>query len=501
MRPPDAHTRDARVAKAFMVAGPRRQSSGRQSGFVLNATMVAFIDVLLINLGFFIAWYARYRLELGAEIAVENFVEWSTYSSIQLALTGVLLIVYRLQGLYRLRRGAGWVDEMGIVFNGTLVGIAIMIVGVFYLRPFGLSRLIFVYAGIAIIVLLGIARLFERYYQAQLRRRGVGLQQIIVVGTGSLGRLIMQNLVAQPELGYQIVGFVDDERAEDIGPFPALGRPEDVPALVDRLDIDEVIIALPSSDHVRISHLLIACAEREIGVRVVPDFYDLSINQVDIVDVNGVPLIGLRQAQLSGGNLVLKRAIDVALSSLAILVLSPLLAVIAVLIRIDSPGGVFVRQRRIGYEGRPFTFFKFRSMFENSDAMLGKVLHLDQARSGGRIFKSKNDPRRTRVGRWLRRLSFDELPQFWNVLRGDMSLVGPRPPFEHEVEKYEDWHRRRLDVLPGITGMWQVSGRSNLTFDEMALLDIWYIENWTIGLDFKIMVRTIPAVALGTGAY
>ncbi len=477
------------------VIAPRRRTRP------LTPSAVAVVDAVLINLAFFLAWYARYRLELGAEVAAENYVEWSTYSSIELALTAVLLVVFRLQGLYRPRRGVSFVDEMGVVVNGTLIGIAVMIVAVFYVRPFGLSRLIFVYALIAIVVLLGLARTLERAYQGYMRRRGRGLERIVVVGTGPQGLMIMQNLIAQPELGYQIVGFVDDERSEDMGPFQALGRPEEIPALVDQLEVDEVFIALPSADHARISHLLAALAERPVGVRIVPDFYDLSLNQVDITDVNGIPLIGLRDAQLSGGNLVLKRAIDVALSSLTLAVLAVPLLLVALLIKLDSPGPVLVSQTRIGRGGRPFRFLKFRSMYQDADAQLHKVLHLDEARSGGRIFKSRNDPRITRVGRWLRRLSIDELPQLINVLRGDMSIVGPRPPFQWEVDKYEAWHRRRLDVLPGLTGLWQVSGRSNLTFDEMALLDIWYIENWSIGLDIKLMFRTVPAVLLGTGAY
>jgi exopolysaccharide biosynthesis polyprenyl glycosylphosphotransferase len=467
----------------------------------MRPSIVALVDVLLINLAFFVAWYARYRLEVGAEIAVENYVEWSTYSTIQLALTAVLLTVFRLQGLYRMRRGAGWVDEMGTVLYGTLIGIAIMIVGAFYLRPFGLSRLIFVYAGVLILYFLGVARVVERIIQSWRRRRGHGLQRIVVVGSGPLGRLIMQNVVAQPDLGYQIVGFVDEERTEDIGRFTSLGRPADIPALVDQLDVDEVIIALPAADHQRISQLVLSCSERDVGFRIVPDFYELTLNQVDIVDVNGIPLIGLRDTQMSRGNTLAKRAIDVVLAGLSLVVLSPLLLLVAALIKLDSPGPVLVKQTRIGRAGKPFSFPKFRSMYQDADQRLANVLHLDEARSAGRLFKVKNDPRRTRVGRWLRKLSIDELPQLWTVLAGDMSLVGPRPPFPHEVDKYEDWHRRRLDVLPGITGLWQVSGRSNLTFDEMALLDIWYIENWSIGLDFKIMLRTIPAVALGTGAY
>jgi exopolysaccharide biosynthesis polyprenyl glycosylphosphotransferase len=482
-------------------ARPTAAGTRRATRTLLTKTLVAASDVVLVNVAFFAAWYARYRLELGAEVAVENFVDWETYSTIQLALTAVLLIVFRLQGLYRMRRGAGFVDEMSLIVNGTLIGIAVMIVGVFYLRPFGLSRLIFVYAGIAIVLLLAVARVVRRTWQGYQRRRGIGLQRILVVGTGPLGRMIMQNVVAQPELGYQIVGFVDDERTEDIGRFSGLGRPEEIPQIVDQLDVDEVVIALPSSDHARTSEILMSCAERRVGFRIVPDFYELSLNQVDIVDINGIPLIGLRDAQLAGTNLLVKRAIDVVLSGGALVLFSWLIALIALAIKLDSPGPIVYRSTRVGRGGKTFGCLKFRSMRQDADQQLAKVLHLDEARSGGKLFKIKNDPRRTRVGAWLRRTSIDELPQLWNVLRGEMSIVGPRPPFPHEVDKYEEWHRRRLEVTPGLTGMSQVSGRSELTFDETALLDIWYIENWSLGLDLKIMLRSVPAVALGTGAY
>ncbi|HEY3107599.1 MAG TPA: sugar transferase [Chloroflexota bacterium] len=489
------------MGTAALLEARRATAAARRRARSLRPSVVAAIDVGLINLAFYVAWYARYRLELGAEIAVENYVDWTTYSTIQLALTAVLLIVFRLQRLYRLRRGAGWIDEMGLVVNGTLIGIAVMIVGVFYLRPFGLSRLIFVYAGLLIVALLGLARWIERLYQGYRRRRGVGLERIVVVGAGPLGRVIMQNVVAQPELGFQILGFVDEERSEDIGRFAALGRPADIPDLVDQLDVDEVIIALPATDHQRISQLLLSCAQRQVGFRIVPDFYELSLNQVDIVDVNGIPLIGLRDVRMSRANLLIKRVIDVILAGITLLATLPLLLAIALLVKLESPGPVIVNQTRIGRGGRPFKFPKFRSMYQDADVRLAHVLHLDEARSAGRIFKVRNDPRRTRIGRWLRKLSLDELPQLWTVLKGDMSLVGPRPPFPHEVEKYEDWHRRRLDVTPGLTGLSQVNGRSDLTFDETALLDIWYIENWSLGLDLKIMLRSVPAVALGTGAY
>ncbi len=471
----------------------------RRRGRLLPTPAQALLDAGLINLGFAGAWWARYQAELGREVTLENYLPWSSYLGLELLLTALLLVVFRLNGLYHLRRGAGWIDEVGLIFSGTTIGSAAMIVAVFYFRPFGYSRLVFVYAWALIIALLAAERLGERFILAHLRRRGIGLQRILVVGAGRQGRLIMQNVVAQPELGYQIVGFVDERRREDIGRFRALGTPDDLPRLLWEFDIDEVIIALPSASHQRIVDIMLLCQRQGVSFRLVPDVFELSLNQLDIEDLNGIPLIGTREVSIRGINLFLKRAMDVAIATLALIVLAPLMGLIALAIKLDSPGPVLLRQVRIGRHGKPFVCYKFRSMRVGAEQELERLQAFNEAR--GPIFKMRNDPRRTRVGRILRRLSLDELPQLLNVLKNEMSLVGPRPPLPHEVERYEPWHRRRLEVAPGMTGLWQVSGRSNLTFDEMVLLDIWYIENWSLWLDVKILLRTIPAVLLGVGAY
>ncbi len=233
--------------------------------------------------------------------------------------------------------------------------------------------------------------------------------------------------------------------------------------------------------------------------RIVPDLFALMLGRVRLDQINGIPLIGMQPAAITGINRAAKRLVDVATSIAAITVTSPFWLIAPILIKLDSPGPVFFNQVRIGRNGKPFVVHKFRSMVANAEEQKDSLRDLNEA--DGPLFKIKEDPRTTRVGRWLRRTSLDELPQFLNVLQGDMSLVGPRPALPDEVAQYEEWHKRRLDAAPGITGLWQVSGRSLVGFEEMVLLDTFYCENWSFGLDLKILLKTIPRVILGEGAF
>jgi len=241
------------------------------------------------------------------------------------------------------------------------------------------------------------------------------------------------------------------------------------------------------------------CERRRVRARIVPDLFQMSLTQVNVEDLGGVPLIGVRTVAISKGALLVKRLIDVTVAAVGLVLCAPLLLLIALAIRLDSPGPIIFRQTRVGLRGRLFEMYKFRSMHVGAEEQQDMLAEFNEA--DGPIFKIRDDPRLTRVGRILRRLSLDELPQLVNVLRGEMSLVGPRPPIPAEVEKYQEWHKKRLEAPPGMTGLWQVSGRSRLSFDEMVLLDIYYIENWSLWLDFKILMRTIPKVLLGEGAY
>jgi len=471
----------------------------RSRAQIVPSLVLALADCLLINFGFTAAWYARYVLQIGREVAAADFLPLSDYLVIQALFTTCMLVIFEVNGVYGRRRRQGWIDEVSGIASGAVISSAVLIVLIFYFRPFGYSRLIFIYALVLTTLLLSLSRAADRIWQGMLRRRGIGLRRVLIVGEGSLGRMIIQNIVAQPELGYQIVGFADDEIHQPIGRFPYLGTCADVPRLVSLHEVVEVIIALPSASHTKITEILIACARQRVSFRLVPDFYELSLNQVDVTEINGIPLIGLRGPSFPGAERFLKRGMDLAIAGSALFFAAIPMLIIAVMIRLDSPGPILVRQMRVGRCGQNFKFYKFRSMRDRADQELRNLL--DKNEATGPIFKMRNDPRRTRVGRWLRRFSLDELPQLFNVLKGDMSIIGPRPPFSHEVEQYEEWQRRRLEVAPGLTGLWQVSGRSDIPFEEMALLDIWYIENWSLSLDVKILLRTVPAVLFGYGAY
>jgi exopolysaccharide biosynthesis polyprenyl glycosylphosphotransferase len=460
------------------------------------------LDAALINLAFLGAYWWRYGLQWFREVEPEFRQPYGVYVPMILTLMGILLASYWLDGAYAARLGRAWLDEMYSIFRGTLAGIATVIFFIFLFYGSFYSRLIFFYGGIWIVMLLGLSRAIERGVQYWLRRRGIGVTRALIVGAGEAGRALMRSLVAGPDCGYQVVGFVDDmpERGTSgIGRFKALGGTDRIPELVSEHGVDEVIIALPWMAHRKILAIMGQCERQRVRVKIVPDLFQLSLSQVDMNDINGIPLIGVKEPSIRGHNLVIKRLLDVTVSSVLLILLSPALALIALLIRLDSPGPVIFRQTRVGRGGRPFTCYKFRTMHEGADLAVGQLAAHNEG--SGPLFKMRDDPRRTRVGRWLRKGSMDELPNFWNVIKGDMSVVGPRPALPKEVEQYLPWQQRRLEAAPGITGLWQVNGRSEMDFEEGVLLDIYYVENWSPLLDLRIMLKTIPAILMGRGAY
>jgi exopolysaccharide biosynthesis polyprenyl glycosylphosphotransferase len=472
--------------------------SGGRRDWVLTAVLIV-ADALTIGLAFYASWATRYVAEIGPEIEDANYVPFSVFAPLLIGLIPATWLTFAVSGLYRQRRGTEWFDDIAAVFKSTSLTTMALFAGVSLLRYPATSRLTFILAWLLGFFCVVAGRAIVQLVATLLHRRGIGVERVLVVGGNNLGRIIMQSLATRAHLGYQVVGFVDDDRASDFGRFRHLGGLDDVEQIATDERIDHVIVALPSASHAAILRIVDHCRQGRVSFKLVPDLYEMSLNRVDVDTVSGIPLIGLKDVSILGWNALTKRALDVFLSGLALLLLSPILAIVALLIRLESPGPVLYRHTRIGKNRQPFTMFKFRSMRQNADRE--RTALLTEVDGDRRLFKDRKDPRRTRVGAFIRRWSMDELPQFWNVLIGDMSVVGPRPQIPPEVASYEDWHYKRLAVSPGLTGLWQVSGRSELTFDEMVIYDIYYIENWSLGLDFRILLRTLPAVLQGRGAF
>ncbi len=339
------------------------------------------------------------------------------------------------------------------------------------------------------------------------RRRRAYIQNAIIVGAGDVGQLFARKLQQHREYAINVVGFVDAmprEQHPDLGTLTLLGPTEDLPTLVETHNIDRVIIAFSNDHHERTLDLVRTLAALNVCIDIVPRLFPLVGRNTAAHSIEGLPLLALPRANLSRSTLLIKRGMDLALSLLGFLLLSPALAAIAFLIKRDSPGPSLFRQTRVGADGKPFEMLKFRTMAVDADAHKSDIEALNEhvyETGDPELFKVPDDPRVTPFGRFLRRYSLDELPQLINVVRGEMSLVGPRPLILDENRHVIDWRRRRLLVKPGMTGLWQVYGRDDIPFEEMVALDYRYVANWSLLNDFKLLLRTLPAITRERTAY
>jgi exopolysaccharide biosynthesis polyprenyl glycosylphosphotransferase len=347
------------------------------------------------------------------------------------------------------------------------------------------------------VVLVSAARVCAR---AICRRRQEYLQNTVVVGAGGVGQMIARKLIQHPEYGVNLVGFVDarpKERREEIGNLSIVGSADELSTLVEELQLDRIIVAFSDLTIRQNIELVRELGDLDVQVDIVPRLYEIVGPHVSVHTVEGLPLLAVPRAKLSRSSLAIKRLLDVTLAIVGLVLLAPLLAAIVVAIRVDTPGPVLFRQIRMGRGGRVFRIVKFRTMSLDADARKQEVAHLNKhLRLGGdpRMFKVVDDPRVTRVGRVLRRYSLDELPQLWNVLKGEMSIVGPRPLILEEDEWVDGWGRKRLDLKPGITGLWQVLGRDDIPFEEMVELDYRYVTAWSLLNDLKLIALTVPVL-------
>lgn len=423
---------------------------------------------------------------------------------ILLGLTVLWHSIFSLSGLYKSHRLSQRAAETIDIVKATSIGI-LFLLGASWVFDIRMASAAFLLASWALATtMLVSSRLFLRYLLAQTRLRGRNLRDMLIVGTNARAIEFADRIKASPELGYRIIGFADRdwtglEQLRRQG-YSVACNLDDLQAFFRANVVDEVVIALPMrSFHDDASRIAALCEEQGILFRVLSSIFNLKVARSRAEDLEGESLLTHYTGAADGWPLVTKRILDFSLALMMLIIASPVMILVAILIKLTSPGPVLFTQSRIGHNKRKFVIYKFRTMVADAEKKMEHIEHLNEV--SGPVFKMKNDPRITPVGRVLRKTSIDELPQLFNVLKGDMSLVGPRPLPVRDYEGFsEDWHRRRFSVRPGLTCLWQVHGRSNIPFETWMELDMQYIDQWSLMLDLKILARTIPTVLKGVGA-
>lgn len=456
-------------------------------------TALRGFDLTVLVAALPIAYFVRDSLlasELNGLFPIDHY--WPVAALTVLLWMGASSVA-RVYGNYRRRRLG---DELGrLARAGVLVGGGIGAFA-FFTKQNDVSRLLVaLYASLALAMLM-VNRVAVRLIARSVRRSGRNRRRFAVVGTGPFARRVVAVMTRDAGWGFDFAGYVvEGETVRAPEGTRVLGALCDLLEILRNEVVDELLIASPGLPSEATSRALVVSEQLGIPARICMDFPDLRVAKATLDEVDGIPTVALSPVPDDVMALGAKRLFDVAVSTVALLSLAPLLLTVAIAIRIESKGPVLFRQRRVGKNGRIFLVLKFRSMYPDAEQRLEALRQRNEM--SGPVFKLRDDPRVTRVGRWIRRTSIDELPQFWNVLRGDMSVVGPRPPLPSEVRQYEAWQVRRLSVRPGITCTWQVSGRNDIDFDRWMQLDLEYIDRWSLWRDFRIVLKTIPAIFNG----
>ncbi len=449
-------------------------------------------DALLIAASFALAWWIRF--ESGLISLTKEYQPFALYEIPIAVLVAIWLSAYGWQRLFHIEFSRRWGQELGKLTKAGAVSLILSMALTFLYRTETFSRLTL---GIGVAVALITTSIYHRVLMSVLTnmlRKGKGMAKKLVIGDGELAENTCAQILADPLTNRGLVGRLCTEKSS-----LRTGAPSELRAILIGKRIDEVILAETDVSEAAIRRIIYECRKERALFVMVPAFQGLLRGIIEIDSIGELGTIAFRDVAMTGWQRYAKRAVDLAGSGFGLIVLSPLFLGLAAAIKIDSKGPVFFKQERIGKNGRKFGMIKFRSMFIDAEKRLAELIDKNEAE--GALFKMKDDPRITSVGKFLRRFSIDELPQIINVFIGQMSLVGPRPPLERELAEYESWQLKRVDTVPGMTGLWQVSGRSDLAFSEMVRLDISYIEHWSLWLDVKIIFKTIPAVLTGRGAY
>ena len=486
---------------------------GRAPRWVVPAVKISLViaDALIAVLAFMLAFYVREGISVWSD-------RFAPYAALLVFVVAIRLLTFRYCNLYRVSGEFSFVDDSIRIFKATAIGsllivaVAFLYRGGFQFRAFSYARGVFIADFFFVLIGAGALRFVMRSVQTFARSRQINLIPTLVVGRGQEASLFIREMRERPSLGYRVIGVVDTNAIDPQASYedvPVVGRLESLPEVIRDSGANEVIIADPQVNGEALFEVMMRCGRRRgVEFRIAPSLFNCLPRKTEIDQIGALPMIRLFREPLSSSARILKRTFDLIFAALAILLLLPLWLLIALLIKLDSRGRVFYTQERVGMDGRLFLLYKFRTMQANADAELHReyqrafIAGRAEANLGNETkptYKLLADPRITRIGKILRRTSLDEVPQLLNVMSGDMSLVGPRPPIPYEVEAYELWHRKRLDMKPGLTGLWQVSGRNRLPFEEMVRLDLFYIENWSLLLDLKIILRTGFVMIAGEG--
>lgn len=484
----------------------------KNNKYLVFLSGLAVWEFLILEFSFFLAYFIRHypgqiarALSWQLLLVPQNFAKLHAYQGywrLSWIFSGLLILLFYFFGLYRMRRGEDQLDEYFVIFKAASLGVLILIGFTFFIHELSFSRFVILASGLLAFVLVCLWRTLLWLLVGWAHRLGHGINHTLIYGAGQAGLMLVEQIRERGELGYKLEGFIDDDPdkiGQEYGGLKVLGAAPDLPRLVRENRVEEIIIAFPSASRRKIYEVIELLKNTAVSLKIMPDLYDIATSRVSTDKIGNIPLLDIEDDPLAGWPAVVKRLVDITGAAFGLIILAPLFLLIALAIKLTSPGPVFYKQTRLGRDQVPFTVYKFRSMRIGAEKEKDRLLACNEA--AGPIFKMKDDPRLTPVGKFLRRASLDELPQLFNVLLGNMSLVGPRPPLPREVAQYNDWQKRRLAITPGITGLWQIRGRSLLPFAEMVKLDIYYQENWSLWLDFKILLKTIGVVLTGRGAY
>lgn len=445
---------------------------------LLFTAILVPLDYIMLVLAGLAVYFLRFRTlaELRPVVFELPFLQ---YLKIILVVSFFWLLIFVLNGLYQIGRQR-FSQELIKIFASVTTGIMLIVLFIFFIRELFSSRFIVLVGWLLAIIFVSFGRLIIHLAHLYSFKRGLGLEGVLIVGSGPLVEMLIKNIEKDKGLGYRIVGHA--QTIEEV-----------INQWQDRAgEISIIINADLNSIKDGVYKLAGFCNEHQIVFKYAVDSFGALLTNVKTETFIGIPLVEIKRTNLDGWGRILKRIFDLIISFSYLILFLPLFFVVAILIKIDSRGPILISLNRVGQRGKNFKLYKFRSMVENAHQIKAQLLKYSERE--GPLFKMKNDPRITKIGRWLRKWSIDELPQLINVLKGEMSLVGPRPHEPEEVAQYQKQHKQLLTIKPGITGLAQISGRSELPFDEEAKLDIYYIENWSLGLDLQILIKTIPVV-------